>query len=201
MATLQQTQKNRAAQYKGFITVTLKGCNGQAFIKQFNDHVVVAAFEGRKVKPAFRCTVDSMLKAAELITLWQSELLAAIEKKAAKPAKKQPTHNVQVGDVFYSSWGYEQTNINFFQVVKISNSFVEIMEIHKTCEYTQAMSGECYPLPGDFVKNANKIRRKVNFSYGDTYLKIEDYMYAYPLGYTEIDGKKIYNKKDFSSYA
>ncbi|CAI3457149.1 hypothetical protein CIRMBP1285_02038 [Enterococcus cecorum] len=24
----------------------------------------------------------------------------------------------QVGDIFYSSWGYEQTNVTFWQIVK-----------------------------------------------------------------------------------
>ncbi|BFQ96361.1 hypothetical protein DAT1711_15850 [Enterococcus cecorum] len=26
----------------------------------------------------------------------------------------------QVGDIFYSSWGYEQTNVTFWQIVKLT---------------------------------------------------------------------------------
>lgn len=42
------------------------------------------------------------------------------EPKASK-AKKAPEFdfNVKVGDLFYSSWGYEQTNTTFFQVIAL----------------------------------------------------------------------------------
>lgn len=32
------------------------------------------------------------------------------------------TRTVQVGDFFVESWGYDQTNIDFYQVVKVSTS-------------------------------------------------------------------------------
>jgi len=43
-------------------------------------------------------------------------------RKEEKPAKKAEPVNafgVRVGDVFYNSWGYEQTNIDFWQVVAL----------------------------------------------------------------------------------
>lgn len=42
----------------------------------------------------------------------------AEEKKAEKKAaEKVNKYGVKVGDVFFDSWGYEQTNIDFYQVV------------------------------------------------------------------------------------
>ena len=35
----------------------------------------------------------------------------------------------KVGDTLYSSWGYDQTNIEFFKVVKVSDFSVWIQEI------------------------------------------------------------------------
>jgi len=35
----------------------------------------------------------------------------------------------KVGDILYSSWGYDQTNIEFFKVVKVSEFSVWIQEI------------------------------------------------------------------------
>ena len=42
------------------------------------------------------------------------------KEKEAKQVKRN--HNVKVGDVFYTSWGYEQTNVDFFQVIELRGS-------------------------------------------------------------------------------
>jgi hypothetical protein len=34
----------------------------------------------------------------------------------------QQTNNYQIGDVFISSWGYDQTNINAYQLISITKS-------------------------------------------------------------------------------
>ena len=41
------------------------------------------------------------------------------EKRPAKKAEPVNKYGVKVGDVFYESWGWEQTNINFWQVVEL----------------------------------------------------------------------------------
>lgn len=35
---------------------------------------------------------------------------------------------VKVGDIFYTSWGYDQTNVEFFKVVRVSKSSVWVQE-------------------------------------------------------------------------
>ena len=37
----------------------------------------------------------------------------------------------KVGDILYSSWGYDQTNIDFYKVVKVSEFSVWIQELGK----------------------------------------------------------------------
>ena len=40
------------------------------------------------------------------------------------------SHNINVGDLFYSSWGYEQTNVDFFQVVElVGKSSVRVRQV------------------------------------------------------------------------
>ena len=43
--------------------------------------------------------------------------------------QEEYSHGVKVGDLFYMSWGYDQTNVNFFQVVKISDKCAWIKEV------------------------------------------------------------------------
>jgi len=51
------------------------------------------------------------------------------------------------GDVLYSSWGYEQTNVNWYVVLKSTIKSVQLQEIAgEVSEYSGAgMSGACVP--------------------------------------------------------
>lgn len=49
----------------------------------------------------------------------------------AKETEKTNKFGVRVGDIFYASWGYEQTNVDFFQVVAlVGNSSVRVREVY-----------------------------------------------------------------------
>ncbi len=51
-------------------------------------------------------------------------------EKKAKSKAKEFDFNVKVGDLFYSSWGYEQTNVTFFQVIElIGKKSVRVREV------------------------------------------------------------------------
>jgi hypothetical protein len=39
------------------------------------------------------------------------------------------THNVKIGQIFSMSWGYDQTNVNYFQVVSVTAKGVYVREI------------------------------------------------------------------------
>lgn len=38
-------------------------------------------------------------------------------------------HGVTVGDVFVESWGYDQTNVDYYQVIRTTKAMVELREI------------------------------------------------------------------------
>ena len=56
---------------------------------------------------------------------------ATIEKVAPK-----------VGDIFYTSWGYDQTNVEFLQVVRVSESSVWVQETGQVREYADYGGGD-----------------------------------------------------------
>lgn len=51
-------------------------------------------------------------------------------KEIAKPAEYQ--HGYKVGDILYMSWGWEQTNLDFFQVVAVTEKSVRLVEVKMT---------------------------------------------------------------------
>ena len=51
--------------------------------------------------------------------------------KPAAPAEKKNKFGVKVGDIFHASWGYDQTNNDFFQVVSLcGESSVRVREVN-----------------------------------------------------------------------
>lgn len=57
---------------------------------------------------------------------------AKSEPVSVKSTKeKQNKYGVKVGDIFYASWGYEQTNIDFFQVISLAGeSSVRVRQVN-----------------------------------------------------------------------
>lgn len=70
---------------------------------------------------------------------------AAIDGKPAAKVEKAEKVNkfgVKVGDLFYTSWGYEQTNVNFFQVIElVGTSSVRVREVYPPMIDETAVSG------------------------------------------------------------
>lgn len=54
--------------------------------------------------------------------------------------------------ILYNSWGYDQTNINFFQVLSETAKTYIVREIHKTNVPGSGgfLSATCLAVPGDF---------------------------------------------------
>ena len=83
------------------------------------------------------------------------------EKKAGAKAKEFD-FDVKVGDLFYSSWGYEQTNVNFFQVVAlVGKKSVRIREVHPEVLEENAVCGMAadrkYKIPEEILPAVQSI--------------------------------------------
>lgn len=87
-------------------------------------------------------------------------------KNAAKVS-----HSLKVGDMLRAVWGWEQTNVNFFQVKKVTAKSVVIQEVKQERVYSDQLSGECYPKKDQFM--GDEMRRVVR-SDGKS-VKIEDW--------------------------
>jgi hypothetical protein len=85
-----------------------------------------------------------------------------------------------VGQILSSSWGYEQTNVDFYQVIKVSASQVTIKEIHSEHVSEDGfMTGKVMPLPNVFKEEEKEIRRKFRSYSKDNYsVSVTSYKYA-----------------------
>lgn len=53
----------------------------------------------------------------------------ADRKQVKKDVRANMVNPFKVGDILYDSWGYDQTNIDYFQVVSVGNRSVKIRSI------------------------------------------------------------------------
>ena len=90
----------------------------------------------------------------------------------------QPKPKVNVGDIFVCSWGYDQTNIDYYVVRKVKNASVTISPLGQNRTYTGHMQGECTP---DITKISDKlITKRINRCGSSVSLKMTSYSWAYP---------------------
>ena len=93
----------------------------------------------------------------------------------------KPVPSVDVGQIFVCSWGYGQTNVDYYKVIEVLNKSVVIAPIGQTRNYTGSMQGECVP---DSTKVGTKRMTKRINSYstkdGDNvFLKINSFSTAF----------------------
>ena len=63
---------------------------------------------------------------------------------------------VKVGDIFVNSWGYDQTNIDYFQVTSKTKKGIKIRAINSEVTETGFMCGKSIPKKNNFVKDSKE---------------------------------------------
>lgn len=82
---------------------------------------------------------------------------------AAKAAKASAAANIKVGDIFYSSWGYDQTNIEFWEVVGRPSPKALIVREIAACAVEGSegfMSDRVKPAVGQYI--GEPVRKMIN---------------------------------------
>jgi hypothetical protein len=85
----------------------------------------------------------------------------------------------QVGDILYSSWGYDQTNIDFYQITKVTPRQVIIEQLQKKVTGGGRGQDKVMPVPGRLDPRGKKLRRKWSEYNGGVSVSINSYSSAY----------------------
>jgi hypothetical protein len=121
--------------------------------------------------------------------------MSNLQTKQAESGKKLTPRLLVVDDVLVNTWGYEQTNVDYYQVTAlIGKSSVEIRSIAKDSIETGSMVGVCTPILGHFLNNP--MRKRVI----DGYCVRMDYGSASRKDYQLTEGKKTFKPDRWSSY-
>jgi len=158
---------------------------------------LVKAYSGKRNRPDFFYSFASMDRAESHLASWVRGLELSAKARADRAAdRKAFAHTLQVGDVLVSSWGYDQTNVDFYQVVAVVGKSVDIRPIGQQYQETGFMSGDCVPAVGEFTGDVQ--RRLVQ--QGNS-VKVSECSRARPADFTMVGGMKIFRAYYSSHYA
>jgi len=66
-------------------------------------------------------------------------------RSKARADRKATPHTFRAGDIVNTSWGYDQTNVDFYIVTRVTSACVWVRPIASDYEATGFMSGKCWP--------------------------------------------------------
>ncbi|RRS01152.1 hypothetical protein EIP75_21485 [Aquabacterium soli] len=166
--------------------------------------VVEIAFSGMRCKPDYNFSFGSHQQAEIHRTKWIEGKHAAKTAKSVRQTERQERlregHTLVVGDVLSASWGYDQTNYEYFQVTRVFGlRSVEIRELAKEAqEHTsQAMAGVCVPMKGRFI--GEPMVKRVDT---DGRVKVHSWgVWASKKETTTVVGVEIFKPDSYTDYA
>jgi hypothetical protein len=146
------------------------GINVECFLYMNADNKPCAVgYSGKKNKPNFRYRfrtiaeavfkINDFIMAAEIKS--ESDRLRKIEDTKMK---KELFDKVVIGSIFVLSWGYDQTNVDAYQVIeKKGTATLVLREIGlKTVESTGDMSCNVIPVKDSFLPDEKPFEKRVN---------------------------------------
>lgn len=149
--------------------------------KSGGDRFGAIAYRGTAARSSFHYTFRSAEQRAayinEFIRSIQTTIASRQEKRQQRAAWTNP---LTVGTILYTSWGYDQTNVEFFVVTKVSGRRTWVREIASDFEATGDMSGKTWPaMPIRFTSEETMHTAQPADDKG-VYVKISDCRHAWP---------------------
>ena len=173
----------------------------EVYYGEENGKPVALGFAGKRQKPDFHYNFKDCHRRSEYVQKWYEGLKATAARKAEqKKAKVEYVHDVKVGDVFRCSWGYDQTNIDYYEVVAVRGKLVDIRPIAQQSEGTGWLQGKCVPSPGSYIGDV--ITKRVQDCAGKPCLTITSFSSAFRETPVEIvPGLKVFSESHWTAYA
>lgn len=115
---------------------------------------VAIGYIGYRSKSSFYYKFSSNESRDQYVAKWlESAAKEVEERKKRQEARHNFTNPFKVGDVVYDSWGYEQTNIDFYLVIEVKPKSVVLRPVGSkiTASSGNDMAGYATPAPNIFT--------------------------------------------------
>ena len=135
-------------------------------------HVLAAGTELR----VYRAKRDGTLSCS---TLKREDGYHSLHLKENMVTKvERPLPIVKVGDIYVSHWGYDQTNVDYYQVIQVKSKTAVLNQIGSNRTYTGPMNGTC--VPDTSVMGRKSIAKRIlALNEDETYFKLTSFSSAF----------------------
>jgi hypothetical protein len=86
-------------------------------------------YRGKSSKPAMYLLYGTSERRAEAVQQFFSGLTETAAMKAGFKAEREKPHNFSVGDIIHHSWGWEQTQCDYYQILAVTEHGATIQAI------------------------------------------------------------------------
>ena len=126
-------------------------------------------YRGKSKKSTFHYKWKSLEQMERIIKKWISDVEKQEQRKEEERKQRIEANKnfdarnfLKEGDIICNSWGYEQTNIDFYKVVEITRCTIKIIEIGQYIyKDLTSMSADVMPEPDKIKINGEKWTLKV----------------------------------------
>lgn len=185
---------------KGYTLIHRDDKHGVEVWGQTEPRVVAMLFGGKRAKPDWHYRFNSLDRLWAKIDETLNNLDAWAKRKAEWKAERDAPHDVKVGDIFRCSWGYDQTNIEYFQCTKVFGAMIEICKIACDSQDIEFMQGRSVPMLDAFV--GDPMRKKVKMYGGEPSVAIYSFANAHRMKpVAKIGDKPLYESSHWTAYA
>lgn len=139
------------------------------------------AFWGTAARSTWHHSYRTEAQRNDAIATFKASVEASVTSKTERAAAKSAWSNpLTVGAILHTCWGYDQTNVEFYVVTKVSGRKVSIAPIKSDYEATGYMSGKTWPaMPIQIVGEETSHIAQPSGASG-VYVKISSCVNAWP---------------------
>jgi len=133
---LDTAEKRLAARYipKDSKEIRFDAVNAVVYAQQTPRGIHALAYRGTAAHPDWNYSFKTSDRFEEYTTQWAYSLSEYQNRKAAYRSERVNfKHTLQVGEVVTYSWGYDQTNLEFFEIVARTEKTVTLRPIGGNC--------------------------------------------------------------------
>lgn len=135
--------------------------------------ICAVGYAARARKPGFHHIYSTEQKRAAAVERYFGNLRAHKEQVEKRRKEQHQPHRLELGHVLHTNWGYDQTNVEFFEITKlIGKTMVELRELGQISQDTEWAQGRSVPKLGDYI--GDPIRRRVNMASSRPSVRIDD---------------------------
>lgn len=186
---------------KSAVKVASKKSSAVAYLS--TSRLSAVGFFGKCEKPSFHYSFKSPERRAQFVAGWMCQMDDLQARRAkAKADRKQllgsKQTSLKVRDVLRCSWGYDQTNIDYYQVVALfGKRGVVIRKIACESVDTAFMQGNCVPAIDQFI--GEPMRKQVS---DNASVRIYEFASAYKMEPIMVAGVPVgYAPSSWTAYA